>query len=307
MIVRQLFPDLNLTSMLPAIDEVVMTKYQQYPPQFESIYRMKKSTRSIEQTTEVTGFGTVPVVGEGVGVRYDTPLPGFRKTYLHLQYGLGFKVTKIAMDDDQFAVIRKLAVELGRSAHETREVTAAYNFNMGFSGSFPGPDGVPLFSSAHPLVGGGVQSNVLAIAADPDVESIRQILALARRTVNHRGLRQRIAVKNLILPPELEFVGAEILGGDTRSDTANRAINAFKRRSGMPSFESWSVWDYLNDPHAWFVEADPEDTELRWYDREAFNTVHGIDFESRSLKTAGWMRFSCGWNGFFGILGAPSS
>lgn len=307
MIVRQLFPDLNLTSMLPAIDEVVMTKYKQFPPQFEHFYRMKKSNRSIEQTTEVTGFGTVPVVGEAAGVRYDSPLPGFRKTYLHLQYGLGFKVSKIAMDDDQFGVIRKLAVELGRSAHETREITAAYNFNQGFNSSFPGPDGVPLFSSSHPLVGGGVQSNMLAIAADPDVESIRQILTLMRRTVNHRGLRQRIVPKQMILPPELEFVGAEVLGGDQRSDTANRAINAFKRRSAMPSFETWSVWDYLVDPHAWFVQADPEDTELRWYDREAFNTVHGIDFESRSLKTAGWMRFSCGWNGFFGVAGAPSS
>jgi len=307
MLVRQSLPDLNLTSMLPAIDEVVMGKYNQYPPQFQSIYRMKSSTRGIEQTTEVTGFGTIPVVGEGVGVRFDTPLPGFRKTYLHLQYGLGFKVTKIARDDDQFGVVVKLAAELGKSAHETREVTAAYNFNRGFDPTFPGPDGVPLFSTAHPLVGGGVQSNMLAIAADPDVDSIRAILTLMRRTVNHRGLRQRIVPKTLILPPELEFVGAEQLGGDTRPDTANRAINAFKRRSGMPSFESWAVWEYLNDPHAWFVEADPEETELRWYDREKFNTVHGIDFLSRSLMTAGWMRFSCGWNGFFGIAGAPSA
>jgi phage major head subunit gpT-like protein len=293
--------------MLPALDEVIMTKYNQFPSQFQQIYRMKKSTRSIEQTTEVTGFGTVPVVGEGVGVRYDTPLPGFRKTYLHLQYGLGFKVTKVAMDDDQFGVIKKLAVELGRSAHETREITAAYNFNRGFDPTFPGPDGVPLFSTAHPLVGGGVQSNCLAIAADPDVDSIRQILTLMRRTVNHRGLRQRIVPKTLILPPELEFVGAEQLGGVDRPDTANRAINALKKRSGMPSFENWMIWDYLNDPHAWMVEAEPEETELRWYEREAFNTVHGVDFESRSLKTAGWMRFSCGWNGFFGVAAAPSA
>jgi phage major head subunit gpT-like protein len=307
MIVRQLLPDLNLTSMLPAIDEVVMGKYSSFPAQFPSIYRMKGSKRSIEQTTEVTGLGTIPVVGEGVGVRYDTPLPGFRKTYLHLQYGLGFKVTKIAMDNDQFSVFRRLSVELAKSANETREISAAYNFNRGFDSGFPGPDGVPLFSDSHPLVGGGLQSNVLAVAADPDVDSVRLILTLMRRTKNHRGLRQRIVPKMMILPPELEFVGAELLGGDQRSDTANRAINAFKRRSAMASFESWCVWDYLDDAHAWFVQADPEETELRWYDREAFNTVHGVDFESRSLKTAGWMQFSCGWNGFFGVAGAPSS
>ena len=293
--------------MLPAIDDVVMNRYSQFPPQFQQIYRNLTSKRSIEQTTEVTGFGTVPVVGEGVGVRYDTPLPGFRKTYTHLQYGLGFKVTKVAMENDQFGVFAKLAKELGKSAHETREVSAAYNFNRGFDPTFPGPDGQPLFSTAHPLAGGGVQSNVLAIAADPDVDSIRLLLTLMRRTVNHRGLRQRIVPKTLILPPELEFVGVEQLKGDTRPDTANRAINAFKQRVGMSSFENIMVWDYLNDPHAWMIQADPSETELRWYDREAFNTVHGVEFESRSLKTAGWMQFSSGWNGFYGVAAAPSS
>lgn len=307
MIVRQLLPDLNLTSMLPAIDEVVMNRYSQYPPQFQQFFRVAGSKRSIEQTTEVTGFGTVPVVGEGVGVRYDTPLPGFRKTYQHLQYGLGFKVTKIAMDNDQFGVFAKLAKELGKSAHETREVSAAFTYNMGFSSSYNGPDGVPFFSTAHPLIGGGTQSNMLAIAADPDVDSIRAILTLMRRTVNHRGLRQRIVPTSLWLPPELEFVGVEQLKGDTRPDTANRAINAFKERVGMSSFQNIIVWDYLNDPHAWGVKADTSDTECRWYDREAFNTVHGVDFESRSLKTAGWMQFSSGFNSFYGNAASPSA
>lgn len=307
MIVRQTFPDLNLTSMLPAIDEVVMNRYNAFPPQFQQVYRMKTSKRSIEQTTEVTGFGTIPVVGEGVGVRFDTPLAGFRKTYTHLQYGLGFKVTKVAMENDQFGVFGKLASELGKSAHETREISAAYNFNRGFDATFPGPDGVPLFSTAHPLVGGGVQSNMLAIAADPDVDSIRAIITLMRRTVNHRGLRQRIVPKTLIVPPELSFVAAEMLKGTDRPDTANRALNTFKNDLGFGIFEKILVWDYLNDPHSWMVEADPAETELRWYERESFNTVHGVDFESRSLKTAGWMQFSSGWNGFYGLAAAPSA
>jgi phage major head subunit gpT-like protein len=293
--------------MLPAIDEVVMAKYAQFPPQFPQVFRMKTSKRGIEQTTEVTGFGQFGVVPEASGVRYDDPLPAFNKTYLHLQYGLGFKVSKIAMDDDQFGTIRKLATELGRSANETREVVAVNTFNQGFSGSYLGPDGVSLFSTAHPLAGGGTQTNRLSYASDPDVISIQLALTDFRQTLNHRGLKQRIAPKQIIVPSALEFLTAEILGGTMRSDTANNTINAFKKRSGMPSFEQMMVWDYLTDPHAWFISAAPEDTELRFYDREAFNTVHGIDFESRSLKTAGWMRFSVGWNGFYGTYGVPSS
>jgi phage major head subunit gpT-like protein len=275
--------------MLPAIDEVVMTKYSRYPDEFSEVFRVESSTRSIEQTTEVTGFGQMAVIPEGDTTRYDEALPGFNKTYIHGQYGLGFKVTKVAMDDDKFGVVRKLATELGRSAKETKEVTAANVFNTGFTSS-TGPDGTTLFSTAHPLIGGGTQTNRLSYATDPDVTSIQLALKDMRKTVDHRGKRLRIPPKKAIFPPELEFIGAELLGGSDRADTANRTINAFKRRSGMPSFDSWMVWDYLTNPDAWFLEAEKEDTELRYYDREAFNTVHDIDFDSRSVKTAGWMR-----------------
>lgn len=306
MYLRTSFPDLNLASMLPAIDEVVMSKYNRFPEQYSDVFRMESSTRSIEQTTEVTGFGQFAVVAENATTVYDDPLPGFNKTYIPAQYSLGFRVSRIAQDDDKFGVIRKLASELGKSAKETKEVVAANVFNTGFT-SAVGPDGQALFSTAHPLVGGGVQTNMLGYASDPDVTSIQLSLTGIRQTVDHRGKKLRIPPKKAIFPSALEFVGAELLGGRDRSDTANNTINAFKRRSGMPSFESWMVWDYLSDPHAWFIECEKEDTELRWYDREAFNTVHDVDFDTRSVKTAGWMRFAVGYNGFYGIWGVPSS
>lgn len=309
MFIRSLFPDLYLQSMLPAIDEVVMTKYSRFPDEFQSVFRMESSSRSIEQTTEVTGFGQFAVIPEGDTTRYDDALPAFNKTYTHGQYGLGFRVTKVAMDDDKFGVVKKLSTELGRSAKETIEVTAASVFNTGFSyntGDVIGPDGKTLFDTAHPLIGGQTQTNKLSYATDPDVTSIQLALTDMRQTLDHRGKRLRIPPKQAIFPAPLEFIGAELLGGADRPDTANRTINAFRRRSGMPSFDSWMVWDYLTDPHAWFIQGEKEDTELRFYWREQFNTVHDIDFDSRSVKTAGWMRFSVGFNGFYGIYGVPS-
>jgi Mu-like prophage major head subunit gpT len=304
MYLRTSFPDLNLATMLPAIDEVVMSKYNRFPEQYSEVFRMETSSRGIEQTTEVTGFGQFSVVPENDRTVYDDPLPGFNKTYQHAQYSLGFRVSRIAQDDDKFGVVRKLASELGKSAKETVEVAAAAVFNNAFSVS-NGPDGQPLFSASHPLVGGGVQTNVLPYAADPDITSIQLSLTGIRQTVDHRGKKLRIPPKKAVFPSQLEFIAAELLGGDKRGDTANNTINAFKRRSGMPSFDSWMVWDYLSNPNAWFIEAEKEDTELRFYNREPFNTRHEVDFDTRSLKTAGWMRFSCGFNGFYGVWGIP--
>ena len=306
MFIRTLFPDLYLQSMLPAIDEVVMTKYSRFPDEFSEVFRMESSDRSIEQTTEVTGFGQFAVIPEGDTTRFDEALPAFNKTYVHGQYGLGFKVTKVAMDDDRFGVVRKLATELGRSAKETVEVTAAAVFNNGFT-SANGPDGVPLFSTAHPLVGGGTQTNKLAYASDPDVTSIQLALTDIRNTVDHRGKKLRIPPKQAIFPPQLEFIGAELLGGPDRSDTANRAINAFKRRSGHAVVRLLDGLGLPDRSERLVRRVRKEDTELRFYNREPFNTVHDIDFDSRSVKTAGWMRFSVGFNGFYGIYGVPSS
>ena len=306
MMIRQTLPDLDLESMLPAIDEVVMNRYNEVPPAFKRIFRMLKSTRSIEQTTEVSGLSTFSQVPDGQAGRYDTLLPGFRKTYTHLQYSNGFKVTKITSDNDKFGVFKKASMELGKGARITQELAAAYNFNRGFDPTYPGWDGQPLFSTAHPLAGGGVQSNVLAIAADPDVDSIRAIITLMRRTVNQRGLPINLSPKTLVLPPELAFVGAETLLSSSRSDTANRADNMFKQNLGFGVLQDIFVWIYLSDPHAWMVMADPSDTELRFYEREAFNVSHGVDFETRALKTMAWMQFSSGWNGFYGVAGSPS-
>ena len=60
MLVRTVLPDLYLQSMLPAIDEVVMTKYSRFPDEYSEVFRMETSSRSIEQTTEVTGFASRP-------------------------------------------------------------------------------------------------------------------------------------------------------------------------------------------------------------------------------------------------------
>ncbi len=310
MIVRANFPDEFLQTMLPAINSVVMGEYAALPPQFEKIYNVKTSARSIEQMTEVAGFGQFGQVPENSPVNYDDPIKVFNQTWIHGQYGLGFRASKVSMDDDKFGIISRLGVELGKSASETREVLAASVFNNGFSNSFLGPDGVSLFSTAHPLVGpgAGTQTNRLSYATDPDITSVQLALTDIRNTRDHRGKKIRIAPETLVVPPSLEFVAREVLGGpEWRSDTANRTPNALRQRSGAPSFDKMEVWDYLTDPHAWFITARPAQTKLVWFEREKFNTVHDIDFDSRGVKTAGWMRFSFNWLNPWGLYGIPSS
>jgi phage major head subunit gpT-like protein len=308
MLIRTQFPDLFLATMLPALDELIFNKFDRFPPQYTDFFRTMGSSRSIEQTSEVAGLGTFGAVAEGEKVRYDEAVPGFSKTYTHTQFGLGFKITRVMVDDDKYGIINKLASDLGRSAKETIELDAVSDFNNGFSGSFPGPDGQPLFSTSHPLVkSGGVQTNTLSVAADLDIPSIEIALTDFRRMKDPSGKKIRVKPEQLIVAPESAFAASEILSATLRSDTANHTPNAFRADTGMGPFTSLKVWDYLSNPDAWFIMAAKEDTEMRWYDREKFNTVHDVDFDTRSIKTAGWMRYCHGWSSFYGVYGSPGA
>jgi phage major head subunit gpT-like protein len=304
--IRTQFPDLFLASMLPALDELIFQKFDRFPPQYTQIFRVMTSGRSIEQTSEIAGLGLFNQVAENGSVRYDEAVPGFSKTYTHQQYGLGFKMSRIMIDDDRFSIISKMASELGRSAKETVEIAAANVFNTGFSTN--GPDGVPFFSASHPLVKtGGVQSNTLAVAADLDIASLELALTDFRKMKDPSGKKIRVKPEMLVVSPEQEFIAAEILTATMRSDTANNTPNAFKRRQGFGSFEDFFVWDYLTDVDAWFIRCAKEDTELRFYWREKPTTIHDVDFDSRSVKTAMWYRMSLGWSSFYGWYGSPGA
>ena len=308
MIVRQRFSDMYLENALPAIDEVIFARFKRFPDQYSKIFRLMTSGRSIEQTTEVTGIGGFVVTPEGADTTYDNPAQGFDKTYNHVQYSLGFKATKIAMDDDKWGIIRRMSTELGKSAKDTIEVVAADVLNQAFNPAFPGPDGVELCSLLHPLAhSGGTEQNELSTSADLDPSTLELALTDFRALVDHTGKRIRIPARKLVVAPANEWNASEIVGGPMRSDTANHTINPLRQRSNMPSFSTFFVYDYLTDPDAWFLLADKEDTELRFYWREKFGVSHDIDFDSRTALNAGWMRFSVGFSNFWGVYGSPGA
>jgi phage major head subunit gpT-like protein len=308
MLVRQLFTDLFLQDMLPALEVLIWNRYNRFPEQYSRIFQVKGSTRSIEQVTQVSGVGLFTQLGELEPVHYDNPVQGFHRTFTHLRFGLGFRASSELVDDDKFGLIQKMAIELGRSSKETIELDAVSDFNNGFNSSFPGPDGVCLFSASHQLVkAGGVQNNTLAVAADLDVVSLQLALTDYRKMKDSSGKKVRVPVKRLVVAPDNEWQASEILEGTDRSDTANRAVNTFRHRDAYPSFNSWMVWEYLTNPDAWFLTADPSDTDLYFWFRKKPYTVHDIDFDTQSSKTAMFYRESHGWGDFYGLYGSPGA
>lgn len=304
--VRANYPDLDLLDALPFLDEIVETSFEDHPEQYSEIFNVKSSTRAVEQTSQLVGLGLFQPRAETEPVTYDKGEQGYSKDFIHDQFASGFRVSRLMIDDDKFSIAAKLAEDLGRSARHTVELRASAMLNNGFDGAFPGPDGVALFSASHPSPRPGVplRSNVLAVPADLDPTSIQLLLTQMRRAVDPSGKKHVVRARRLIVPPESEFLASVIMNSTLDPTSANNAINPLLKRQGGP-FREYFVYDWLLDPDGWMIQCERHDARFYW--REKPKPVHDVDFDTRSTKTAMWMRYSFGWGDHQGWYGTPGN
>lgn len=308
MIITGQFADFYGKTMLPALRQIVWTKFNEYPEQWSQFVRSETSTRSIEQFSQVSGVGLFSKLTEGQPVGYDQPVQGFKSTFVHTRYGLGVKVSQDTIEDDQHGLVAEAHADLGRSCRESIEIDVASIFNNGFDGTnYPGPDGKALFASDHPLIkAGGSQSNLLSVAADLDVSSLQLALTDFETMKDSAGRRIRMPLPRLVVHPSNRWNAAEILKGDMRSDTANHTINAFKYAEGGNMME-FKVWQYLTDPDAWFLCGSPRDTKIAVFWRRKPYSKADFDFDTETGKFAMRYKKSQGWWDFYGVYGTPGA
>lgn len=306
MIIRGSFSQFYLSTMLPALHHVIKAQGKKIPPQYPKIFRSEDTTRSIEQVTGISGVGLFTQLGENEPVRWDDPEQGYPKTFQPVRFGLGIQASRDAIEDDKIGLITRRAIALERSGRETIEIQAASVFNNAFSGSYLGPDGVCLCSDSHPLYkAGGVQSNLLAVAADLAVASLELMMTAYETQVDDTGLEIRMPAPRVVVAPENRWNVNEILQSNLRSDTANNTTNAFQyAEGGLPTA---FIWRYLTDPDAWFLVAPPEETELViFWRRRPYN--HGwFDDDTEAGKLARRYKMDYGFAHYLGVYGTPGA
>ena len=148
-------------SLIPGVHAFVGMAYGETPQEHLPLYEILKSDRSFEEEVYVSGMGGADVKAEGSAVTFDDIRETYTSRYQHETIAIGFAVTKEAFDDDQYDTIaRAKAQELGRAMADTKQVKAASIFNNGFSGSYLGGDGSPLFSTTHATTAGTFSNKV---------------------------------------------------------------------------------------------------------------------------------------------------
>jgi hypothetical protein len=254
------------------------------------------------RTTTVASFGQVPIKAEGAPVTYEELAAGFDSTYQADTYELAFRTSKEALDDEQEEVVSDAARALGSSLNYTYDVDHANLFNNGFTSTAGSPDGVALFSTAHPLIGGGTFQNRPTTDGDLSTAQLRVGLSDIANTKDDAGKIVHWRPKVLFVPYGTKWLAMEMIGSELRADTADNALNAFKD-DGLTVVAT----PYLTDANAWFLLSEPTKHNVRTYWRERPNVLHDWDFETSSMKVKIRARWKRGWSDARGVYGSSGA
>ena len=294
-----------LKELLPGLNALFGLQYATYGEEHKEIYETEKSERSFEEETKLSGFSAAPVKNEGSAIAYDNAQEAFTARYNHETIALGFSITEEAVEDNLYdSLSARYTKALARAMAYTKQVKAAAVINNGFSSSYAGGDGVALFSTAHPLVSGGTNSNRPSTGADLNETSLEAAVIQIAAWTDERGLLIAAKPKKLVVPPALMFTAKRLLDTELRVATADNDINAIKQMGAIP--EGYTVNHFLTDTNAWFLTTDVPNGLKHFVRTPLQNSMDG-DFDTGNVRYKARERYSFGWSDPLGMWGSSGS
>lgn len=304
-LLRSHLPDLYLEDALPFIEQVIEEAHEGFPYVSEKVFNVRDMSNGIVQHTQVSALSPAAEVGEAAEIPQDKVYPGYSTTFKSKKYGLMLATSQEAIDHERFDSISKNPRKMGRAMASTREIEAAKIFNNGFSTN--GSDGVPLFSTAHPLLapGAGTSSNKLAVDADLSTTSLKDMITVFRKQLDTAGNKIMIDPKYLMVPQELEYLAFEIVKSAFLPEGNYNNVNSVGPE-GLYKIEP-ICWQYLTDTDAFFLMAQPEDTELYWFWDKMPEVKTQYEFKTDVALTRMLARFTVGYSDWRGVVGTTGA
>ena len=288
----------------PGLNALFGLEYKRYEMEHEEIFDKETSERAFEEEVMLSGFGNAAIKAEGSGVSYDQAQETFTARYTHNTIALAFAITEEAIEDNLYdRLASRYTKALARSMANTKQITAANVLNNGFSTSYPGGDGSPLFSTTHATLAGTFQ-NTLSTQADLNETSLEQSLIDIANFTDERGLKIAGQGVKLIVPVQGQFTAERLMKSQGRVGTTDNDINAIRNMGMLP--QGYVVNHFLTDSDAFFIKTDVPNG-MKYFERSPIRTSMEGDFDTGNVRYKARERYSFGWSdprGMYGSAGA---
>lgn len=307
-VVRGQFDEL----LVPGARKVFIDEYQELEATYPQVFTVDTSGKAFEDDLVMTGLPIAPERPEGEPIPFDRPKFRGKVRYIHTGYGLGYEITREAVEDDLYQALNSQgAGNLARSMREAEEVSAAAVFNNMFT-TVQAYDGVSVLNSSHTLVDGSTLANRPSTDADVSVSALKSSLERFFNLQTDRNLRIRMMPDRIMVNHNnwwnvREILGTQVVtgassGGEITSITSLNATNVVTEMGLMPI-----RWSYLTDDDAWYVMAPKAQVRVFFYWRRQPDPVN--DFMDREQVawfgiTGRWSSGVTDWHGLDGSTGA---
>ncbi len=271
---------------------------EEHDEEYSKFLDVETSNGAFEEDQKLAGLGNVVLKPEGSSLTYDDPIQGGSVRYIHDTYGLAWLCTKEMMADDKYGKIRQVPKELMPSMRYVVEQVAANVLNNGFT-SVKTADGVSLFNTAHPLLGGGTQSNQLANNSDLSQTGVQDMIIIAENFTNERGQKRHIKPTDIWYPAELQWIANKIFKSEFEPGTGNNDINTVR------GIVDQHILHFLTSTTGWFMSSKSHNyAKFKWRQKPTMDSAD--DFDTKGSKHSVDARFSAGatdYTGWFGSTG----
>ena len=223
----------------------------------DKLFKQETTPHSQVITEIYKGPGLFPIVGETQAFPTTTPQVTNKYTAQVFPFEQAIYISKDLFDDNMHGVWARTVKELGMAGQITQDEYQVRSYRNGFSTQLTA-DGTPLFSAAHPLIGGGTQSNVLPTGSSAlSHNSINQAIIQLAQQKNQAGIIMGQQPVALFVPPALIDVALQETDSALIADTANNAVNVFRSKYGFTVYSNpylGAAWPGGSDT-AWFLVA----------------------------------------------------
>jgi len=181
------------------------------------------------------GVGLFPIIGEVQTVPQSTPHVTNKMVTYVKDFAQGISLSKNLFDDNMFGVWSRTVQDLALMAKITQDVNATKIFRNAFTTTLTA-DGVSWINAAHPLIGGGTQSNIVTGALTP--ATLNNAIVSLRQQKNQAGVVLGCTPAYLVVPTQLWKHASEILDSALAADGSNNNLNVYRSMLGITLYTS---------------------------------------------------------------------
>lgn len=278
--------------------------YQEKPLEYPEIFKIENSKRAYEKFKEVNGLPVWEENYEGQPYNVSERSLGYEMEIVNKRYDNSFKVTWEYFSDNQERAMGGEGINgdarmLGRGCRVKQELTASEIINKGFTEI--GYDGVPLFSTAHPLTNGDTLANTTTTDTALTDENLKKAMTAMTKQVDNTGIKIQVKPNVLAVSSDLYFTALTIVNSNLVAGTNNNDKNVI----GLVAPVKVVNMSYFDDG-IWVLKDTSIDSLIfQWREKPEFG--HYKIQGTADHMVYGTARWGVGYRDFRGLYGVKIS